>query len=87
MTTSNAIVTFAREESIIAPLECVFSDGVAKYVFVKDGGSVTKQEVELGRENSEEVIIKAGIVEDIELLMVEPENSAELDLQTISKTS
>ena len=87
MTTSNAIVTFSQAESVIAPLECVFSDGVSKYVFVKDGGSITKQEVELGRENSEEVIIKAGIVEDIELLMVEPENSAELDLQTISKTS
>ncbi len=87
MTTSNSIVTFTQEESVIAPLECVFSDGVSKYVFVKDRSSITKQEVELGRENSEEVIIKAGIVEDVELLMVEPENSAELDLQTISKAS
>lgn len=86
MTTSNAIVTFSQDESVIAPLECVFSDGVSKYVFVKDGSSIIKQEVDLGRENSEEVIIKAGITHDIELLMVEPENSADLDLQTLSGT-
>jgi len=87
MTTSNSIVTFAQDESVIAPLECVFSDGIAKYVFVKDGSSITKQEVELGRENSEEVIIKSGIAEDVELLMVEPEKSEELDLKTISNPS
>jgi hypothetical protein len=54
---------------------------------VKDGSSITKQEVELGRENSEEVIIKSGIAEDVELLMVEPEKSEELDLKTISNPS
>lgn len=84
MTTSNSIVTYQEEETIIAPLECIFSDGKSKYVFVKDGSSILKKEVELGRENSEEVIIKGGIKEDVELLMVEPENSAELELEPLS---
>ena len=83
MTTSNSIITFEQEDAIIIPLECIFSNGKQKYVYVKSGGSAVKQEVILGHENSEEVIVKKGIEEDQTLFLVEPEYGAELELKTI----
>jgi len=83
MTTSNNILTFEQEDAIIVPLECIFANGKHKFVYVKNGGSAVKQEVILGHENSEEVIIKKGISEDEILFMVEPENATNLELQTL----
>ncbi len=85
MTTSNSIITFEQEDAIIIPLECIFSNGKQKYVYVKSGGSAVKQEVILGHENSEEVIVKKGVKEDETLFMVEPENAADLELQTLEE--
>ncbi|MCT4622289.1 MAG: efflux RND transporter periplasmic adaptor subunit, partial [Schleiferiaceae bacterium] len=87
MTTSNNISTYTENDVLIIPLECVFSNDQSKFVYRKDGGSIKKIEVVLGRENSEEVIVKQGLNEGDKLLMIEPENSEDLELVSQNESS
>ena len=73
MTTSNKIVISATESATYVPLECLHSqDDSITYVYKKDGLSVKKQEVQIGDNNMNEVIILGGINEGDRLYLSIP---------------
>lgn len=81
MTTSNKIVTSASDSVLLAPIESVFGENEKSWVYVKNGMSITKQEVKTGEANDVDVIILAGIKPGDELLLSEPKDAADLPLK------
>ena len=73
MTTSNKIIISSKEEALFVPLECLHSknDSIT-YVFKKEGLSVIKQEVQIGDNNMNEVIILNGAVKGDRLYLSMP---------------
>lgn len=62
MTTSNKIIAERLDSVLSIPLECLHSqDDSITFVYVKDGLSIVKQEVETGERNASAVIVRAGI--------------------------
>lgn len=74
MTTSNNIVADVIDDVLFVPVEGVHSQGDSiTYVVRKDGLSMVKQEVVLGKSNSDEVIILAGLEEGESIYLSDPE--------------
>lgn len=74
MTTSNNIVAEVVEDVLFIPVEGVHSQGDSiTYVVKKDGLSMVKQEVVLGKSNSDEVIVLAGLEEGTPIYLSDPE--------------
>ena len=74
MTTSNNIVADVVDDVLYVPVEGVHSQGDSiTYVVRKDGLSMVKQEVVLGKSNSDEVIILAGLEEGESIYLSDPE--------------
>ncbi|MDN5200829.1 efflux RND transporter periplasmic adaptor subunit [Fulvivirgaceae bacterium BMA10] len=70
MTTSNRIIADVVEDVVFVPLECLHSQGdTITYVIKSDG---TKQEVAIGKTNTNEVIIERGIEEGDKLYLSVP---------------
>ncbi len=84
MTTSNEIVVSSLETAMYIPLECVhvFQDSIS-YVFKKSGGNITRQEVVLGQENENSVVLLQGIGKEDEMLLSKPDNGDDLDLNRL----
>ena len=62
MTTSNKIIISVLDTATYIPLECLHSkDDSITYVYVREGLSIKKQEVEVGDNNMNEVVIKNGV--------------------------
>lgn len=62
MTTSNKIIITITDSATYIPLECLHSQNDSiTYVFKKDGMSIKKQEVQIGDNNMNEVIIISGL--------------------------
>ena len=85
MTTSNRIITQTIDEGLYIPLEALHSqyDSIT-YVYKKQGGSTTKQEVMLGEANTEYVVIMGGLsAEDqLSLSTVDGMEDEEIELLT-----
>lgn len=84
MTTKNKILTSVVDSVLFIPIEAIFNNDSIAFVYKKDGGSVTKTQVIVGQSNDNEIIIKAGLQEKEEILLVPPEKADELTLQTLS---
>ncbi len=80
MTTSNIITTNQIDTTLYIPLEAVFEDDSLTYVYTYKG-SLKRQIVELGDENENFVIVKQGLREGQEILLNEPQNSEEFELE------
>lgn len=78
MTTGNLIQTYAIKDVLSVPLEAVVSDVGIPYVFLKSGASVTKQEVELGAMNDNEVVVTRGVTANDRVLLLPPANKDKL---------
>jgi RND family efflux transporter MFP subunit len=78
MTTANAIETASIPNVLSVPLEAVETDGSLSFVYKKDGGSVTKQQVTTGEMNDNEIIIHKGLEKGDKVLLMPPANKAEL---------
>jgi len=74
MTTNNSILIDEIENVLFIPQEAVFVSDSTSYVIVNSGLGIKKQEVELGKTNDNFVIIKTGLAENEELLLVKPED-------------
>jgi hypothetical protein len=85
MTTKNTIVTAVIDSVLFVPIEAVFSNDSVTYVYKKDGGSILRQQVVVGQSNENEIIILAGLSEDDEVYLVQPEKSDDLKLITLPK--
>ena len=79
MTTNNNILIEELKEVLFIPQESVFVNDSISYVVIKTGLSLKKQRVDLGKSNSNFVVIAKGLKEGEEFLMVKPE-----DIESIS---
>src|SRR5688572_1040376 len=80
MTTGNGIVASRIANALSVSLEAVNStDGIA-YVYKKDGGSITRQEVETGAMNDDAVEILRGLTEGDRVLLVPPKDGETIPL-------
>ena len=71
---SNNIVSEVLEDVLFIPVEAVHSQGDSiTYVITRAGLSMVKQEVLLGKSNSDEVIILEGIEEGTTVYLSDPE--------------
>jgi hypothetical protein len=84
MTSKNIIITASINNVIFAPIEAVISNDTVTYVFKKDGGRVIKQQVIAGESNDNEIILKAGVKENDELLLLPPENAEKMKLTELT---
>ena len=80
MTTGNGIVASRIANALSVSLEAVNStDGIA-YVYKKDGGSITRQEVETGAMNDDAVVVLRGLTEGDRVLLVPPKDGETIPL-------
>ncbi len=79
MTTSNAVETLEVKDALFVPLEAVVNEGGVAFVFKRAGSGVTRQEVEVGAMNDDEVIIKRGLAEGDRVLLSPPSDAAQLE--------
>ncbi len=72
MTTSNAIIAASIPNALSVPLEAVSSEGGLSFVYKKNGGHITKQQVETGAMNDNEIIVRRGLAKDDHVLLSPP---------------
>ena len=83
MTTSNEIVVETLEEAVYVPLETIHTEDSITFVYLKEGGSMLKQEVQVGLMNDNYGVVEAGVgMEDILLLSI-PSDASELPLKRL----
>ena len=80
MTTGNAIQTLTVKNVLHIPLEAVMNEQGVPFVYRRVGGSVTKQEVETGAANDDEVIVTNGLQQDDRVLLSAPKDHDKLPL-------
>jgi hypothetical protein len=85
MTTKNKILTNVVDSVLFIPIEALFNNDSVAFVYKKDGNSVSKQQVIVGQSNDNEIIIRAGLQEKEEVLLVPPENAEKLSFDLLSK--
>jgi HlyD family secretion protein len=85
MTTKNKILTSVVDSVIFIPIEAIFNNDSTVFVYKKNGGSVTRQQVIVGQSNENEIIIRAGLQAEEEVLLVPPEKADKLKLNMLPK--
>jgi multidrug efflux pump subunit AcrA (membrane-fusion protein) len=86
MTTKNKILTSVIDSVCFIPIEGLFNNDSLTFVYKKNGGSVSRQQVIAGQSNDNEIIIRAGLEENDEILLVPPEKAEELTLSTLPES-
>jgi multidrug efflux pump subunit AcrA (membrane-fusion protein) len=88
MTTSNKIIAEVVADALSVPLECLHSQGDSiVYVIKKDGFSITKQEVRVGKSNENEIVIIEGVSIDDKLLLSIPLNKEADNIRLLENIS
>ncbi|MGD9931121.1 MAG: efflux RND transporter periplasmic adaptor subunit [Mangrovibacterium sp.] len=72
MTCNNDIVVESYTNVLLAPLQSVFKSGQSPIVYLKRGGEIVPQPVELGAEDQVNVVVLKGLEEGDRLLLYEP---------------
>ena len=85
MTTKNKILTSIVDSVLFIPIEAIFNNDSVAFVYKKDGGSVVKQQIIVGQSNDNEIIIRAGLQAEDEVLLVPPEKAEKLAVETLPK--
>ncbi len=80
MTTMNEIIVQTVDSALHIPLESIQTNGDTTFVYKENGGGLVRQQVELGLQNENEVIIKKGLNAEDEVYLNVPENADELKL-------
>jgi RND family efflux transporter MFP subunit len=83
MTTSNAIETNTIRNALYVPLEAVAVDGTTPFVYKRDGAGVSKQQVETGLANENEIVIAKGLEKDDRVMLTAPPDKDKLTLKTL----
>jgi RND family efflux transporter MFP subunit len=83
MTTSNAIETNTVKNALFVPLEAVAVDGTTPFVYKREGTRVTKQQVETGLANENEIVIAKGLDPDDRVMLTAPPDRDKLELKTL----
>ena len=85
MTTKNTILTSMVDSVLFIPIEAIFNQDSITFVYKKDGGSAVRQQVVVGLSNDNEIIIRAGLTEKDEVLLVPPEKAEKLAIENLPK--
>ena len=72
MTSINNIVVDRFVDQPIVPVNSVFSDGLESVVYLKKGGKIVEQTVELGVDNNNMVVVLEGLTEGDKILLNQP---------------
>jgi len=83
MTTSNAIETNTVKNALFVPLEAVAVDGTTPFVYRRDGARVTKQQVETGLANDDEIVIAKGLAKDDRVMLTAPSDADQMEMATL----
>lgn len=82
MTTSNTIVSGELDDVLFVPVESLHTQGDSiSYVYKKSGLGITKQEVSLGKSNSDEVIILEGLEENDQVYLSDPDGMSDKEIE------
>ncbi|MBI4946126.1 MAG: efflux RND transporter periplasmic adaptor subunit [Bacteroidetes bacterium] len=81
MTTSNNISINTYENVLHIPLEAIHNNDTLTYVYKKSGFSVTKQVIEVGESNENEILIEKGLNEGETVLLSIPENAEDMNYE------
>lgn len=84
MTTGNAIETYTIKNVLHIPLEAVASDSGITYVYKRTGTGVTRQQVETGAMNDDEIVITRGLSENDRVLLSPPADKTKLGFERLS---
>lgn len=84
MTTKNIILTSEINDVKFIPLEGLFNNDSISYVFLRQGVRIVKKQVIPGQSNENEIIIKAGLNPNDEILLSQPEKSEDITLVLLS---
>lgn len=84
MTTANAILTSTVASALFVPLEAVTNDSSLSYVYRRTGGRVVRQQVETGEMNDNEVVIRRGLEEGDEVLLIPPADALALEVRRLT---
>lgn len=80
MTTSNEILVAQKQESLYIPLECLHAQDSISYVFLEQGGSITRQEIEAGLINENDVEILSGLSLESKVYLSMPADTSGLSM-------
>ncbi len=80
MTTGNAIETLKVKNALSMSIEAVNSEQGVPFVFRQSGARVTKQEIETGAMNDDEVVVTRGLAENDRVLLAPPHDRDRLPL-------
>ena len=83
MTTSNAIETNTVKNALFVPLEAVAVEGTTPFVYKRDGSSITKQQVETGLANENEIVIAKGLDDGDRVMLTAPDDKDKLEMKTL----
>ena len=86
MTTKNTIETSMVDNVLFTPIESIFNADSVTFVYKKDGGAVIRQQVIVGVSNENEIVIREGLRENEEVMLVPPEKSDKLKMVLLDKT-
>jgi hypothetical protein len=85
MTTKNTIVTSVIDKVLFTPIESIFNTDSVTFVYKKDGGSVVRQQVIVGESNENEIIVREGLQENDQVILVPPEKADKLKMALLDK--
>ena len=85
MTTKNSIETSVIDKVLYTPIESIFNTDSTTFVYKKDGGSILRQQVVVGESNENEIIIREGLKEKDEVLLVPQDKADKLKLVMLDK--
>jgi RND family efflux transporter MFP subunit len=87
MTTSNAIETAKIQDVLYIPIEAISSDSGVTVVYKRDGGGVTKQEIETGTMSDDEAIVLRGLEEGDRVLLAAPLGAEQMKIARLDGPS
>ena len=76
MTTSNAIETASVPNVLSIPLEAVVTQQGVPYVYKKSGSRITKQQIETGVMNDNEIVVRRGLEKEDHVLLMPPADTS-----------
>jgi multidrug efflux pump subunit AcrA (membrane-fusion protein) len=87
MSTANEIITDVISNATYIPLESVFNQGDSiSYVYKKSGLEIIKQEVILGKANTNEVVVYKGVDSGEKIYLIAPEDLGEKNVRLLNSS-
>ena len=87
MTTSNRIIVDTMSNALQLPLECFHTKDSLTFVYKKQGGSVIKQEVELGLINENKAVVLRGLRDEDRVYLSIPADVPDTPIARLPETT